>query len=164
MRTSNLRPGGDVLAGGRGVQRKWEPELGEESVGSGFTLPRPDIRRPEREELLFRGALLSGMRRDLPAHNVIAWQALLFGAVHASIYRFLPTACVGAALAALTLRTRRLWPAVILHTTYNAILVLELIEPSATHRIAALALAIPGALLMCGVRPTERAEVSAMSR
>ena len=76
------------------------------------------------EELLFRGALLSGMRRDLRPLQVVLWQAVLFGAAHASIYRFLPTAAVGGVLAALTLRTRVLWPAVLLHTTYNAILVL----------------------------------------
>ncbi|MCB9915326.1 MAG: CPBP family intramembrane metalloprotease [Planctomycetes bacterium] len=76
------------------------------------------------EELFFRGAVLSGLRRDLPAWRVVAWQALLFGAVHASIYRFAPTACLGALLAALVLRGRSLWPAVVLHATYNGLLIL----------------------------------------
>lgn len=76
------------------------------------------------EELFFRGAILSGQRRDLPAWRVIAWQALLFGAVHASIYRFAPTALLGGLLAALTLRSRSLVPAIVLHTSYNGLLVL----------------------------------------
>lgn len=76
------------------------------------------------EELFFRGAILSGLRRDLPAWRVVLWQAVLFGAVHASIYRFAPTAVLGALLAALTLRTRSLLPAVLLHIAYNGSLVL----------------------------------------
>jgi len=80
------------------------------------------------EELLFRGAILSGLKRDLPGWKVVLWQALFFGAVHASIYRFMPTAILGGVLAAITLRARCLWPAVVLHTAYNACLVLELTE------------------------------------
>jgi membrane protease YdiL (CAAX protease family)/ABC-type Na+ efflux pump permease subunit len=77
------------------------------------------------EEFFFRGALLSGLRRDLPVWRVIAIEAFFFGAVHMSIYRFLPTAILGGVLAALTLRSKSLWPAVILHATYNGMLVLE---------------------------------------
>ena len=76
------------------------------------------------EELFFRGAVLSGQRRDLAAWRSILWQALLFGAVHASIYRFAPTAILGALLAALTLRSRSLLPAMVLHISYNGLLIL----------------------------------------
>jgi sodium transport system permease protein len=76
------------------------------------------------EELFFRGALLSGLRRDLPAWKVIAWEMLFFGAVHMSIYRFAPTAILGGVLAWITLRSRSLWPAVLLHGSYNGLLVL----------------------------------------
>jgi sodium transport system permease protein len=75
------------------------------------------------EELLFRGALLEAMRRDLRPRAVILWQALLFGVVHASIYRFLPTAAVGAILAAVALHARSVIPAMLLHTGYNGLLV-----------------------------------------
>ena len=84
------------------------------------------------EELLFRGAILSGLRRDLGPAKVIAWQALLFGLVHASIYRFVPTALLGAILASLTLRARSLWPAILLHSTYNAVLVSGLLDPGSS--------------------------------
>ncbi len=77
------------------------------------------------EELLFRGALLSGLRRDLRPWAVIAWQALLFGAVHASVYRFLPTAILGGVLAAVTLRARSVWPAIVMHSVYNTAVVLQ---------------------------------------
>jgi sodium transport system permease protein len=75
------------------------------------------------EELFFRGAVLSGLRRDFSAWKVILWQAILFGAVHASIYRFAPTALLGGLLAAITLRSRSIWPAVLLHVFYNGTLV-----------------------------------------
>ena len=77
------------------------------------------------EELFFRGAILSGLKRDLSAWKVVAWQALLFGAVHASIYRFAPTAMIGALAAMITLRSRSLFPAMLLHTAYNGIIVLS---------------------------------------
>lgn len=77
------------------------------------------------EELFFRGAVLSGLRRDLSHWKVVLWQALLFGAVHASIYRFAPTAVLGAILAIITLRSRSLFPAILLHTAYNGVLVLS---------------------------------------
>ena len=99
------------------------------------------------EELLFRGAILSGLARDLPARKVVLFEALLFGAVHASIYRFLPTALLGTVLAALTLRARSIWPAVALHTTYNALFVLEIFEGDAWER-AALLLLVPGLALL----------------
>lgn len=77
------------------------------------------------EEFLFRGAVLSGLRRDRSAWACIAWQAVLFGAVHLSIHRFLPTAIAGALTAAVTLRARSIWPAVVLHAGYNSTLVVS---------------------------------------
>lgn len=77
------------------------------------------------EELFFRGAILSGLRRDFAGWKVVLWEALLFGAVHASIYRFAPTAVLGGLLAAITLRSRSLLPAMLLHAGYNGLLVLS---------------------------------------
>jgi hypothetical protein len=44
--------------------------------------------------------------------------------VHASVYRFVPTAFVGACWPRSSLRTRSVVPAILLHLGYNAILVL----------------------------------------
>ncbi len=77
------------------------------------------------EELFFRGALLSGLRRDLPAWKIVAFEMLFFGAVHMSIYRFAPTAILGGLLAWITLRSRSILPAMLLHATYNGMLVLK---------------------------------------
>jgi len=109
------------------------------------------------EELLFRGALFGGMRRDLPPRRVVAAQGLLFGAVHASLHRFVPTALAGAALAAIRLRVRGLLPAVLLHAAYNGILILRPIEPRGWNELLWLALALPGILWLrspfAGSRP-----------
>jgi membrane protease YdiL (CAAX protease family) len=72
------------------------------------------------EELFFRGAVLQSLRRDLPSWKIVLWQGLLFGLVHSSVFRFAPTAILGAFLAAVTLRARSLWPAMVLHAAYNA--------------------------------------------
>ena len=74
------------------------------------------------EELFFRGAILSGLRRDLSPVRCAAWQAALFAAVHLSIYRMLPTALLGVLLTFVTLRARSLWPAMLLHAGYNGLI------------------------------------------
>jgi sodium transport system permease protein len=74
------------------------------------------------EELFCRGALLSGLKRDLGIVQCIVYDALVFGAMHASIERFAPTALVGAVLTAVALRSRSVWPCVALHAAYNAVL------------------------------------------
>lgn len=75
------------------------------------------------EELFFRGALLSGLRRDLGVVRCVAWQALIFGAAHSSIYRFIPTAILGMVLTLVVLRTGSVLPAILLHAAYNSLLV-----------------------------------------
>lgn len=106
------------------------------------------------EELFFRGALLSGLRRDLSTWKIIALEMFFFGAVHMSIYRFAPTAIMGGILASITLRARSLWPAMILHAAYNGMLVLEQDTPGSLAPAWAW-LGILGAAL-CVVRAAPR--------
>ncbi|MBK7874867.1 MAG: CPBP family intramembrane metalloprotease [Planctomycetes bacterium] len=77
------------------------------------------------EELFFRGALYSGLKRDLPLWKCAAYEFVLFGAAHASIYRFLPTGVLGAVLTCVAARTRSLWPCIALHASYNALVALS---------------------------------------
>jgi sodium transport system permease protein len=103
------------------------------------------------EELFFRGALLSGLRRDLGAVRCVVWQALLFGAAHGSIYRFVPTAILGMVLTTVVLRTGSLVPAILLHATYNGLLIAEIDSPWIVWLSA-------GGLLLLAVRqPGDRA-------
>ncbi|MFO0758497.1 MAG: ABC transporter permease subunit/CPBP intramembrane protease [Byssovorax sp.] len=74
------------------------------------------------EELLFRGMLVSGLRRlGTPAAVVIS--ALLFGIAHASIYRLLPTFFLGSVLALARLRSRSILPGMLIHFANNGIAV-----------------------------------------
>lgn len=107
------------------------------------------------EELLFRGALLSGLRRDHGAAKSIWISSILFGLVHASIHRLLPTTLLGALLAGLASSSRSLWPAMALHAAYNGILVLQTLALREGRTLAWLPdwspwLALPG-LALCAL-------------
>ncbi len=71
------------------------------------------------EEVLFRGALLTGLRNcTRPAFAIIA-VAVLFGAFHGSIYSFAPTALLGLADTLVVWRTKVLWLGTIMHFVNN---------------------------------------------
>jgi sodium transport system permease protein len=99
------------------------------------------------EELFFRGALLSGLRRDLSVASCLAWEAVTFGAAHSSIYRFVPTGLLGMILTAIVLRGRSLLPAMLLHAAYNALLLGDVDVPALAW------LAIPGVFLLLSRAP-----------
>ncbi|MCA9552849.1 MAG: CPBP family intramembrane metalloprotease [Myxococcales bacterium] len=71
------------------------------------------------EELAFRGVVfrLLGAGR-----GALLGQAALFGLMHGSVYRFLPTAALGLCLGALRKRTGSVWPGVLVHLMTNATL------------------------------------------
>lgn len=72
------------------------------------------------EELLFRGLLLSGLRKLGPIAAVLL-SALLFGLAHASVYRLLPTAFLGAVIGVTRLRTRSILPGMVIHALNNGL-------------------------------------------
>jgi sodium transport system permease protein len=76
------------------------------------------------EELLCRGAVARALDRPLGRIGAIVVSALLFGALHMSAYRFVPTFLLGLALAQLTLSARSTWPAMIAHALNNGSVVL----------------------------------------
>lgn len=75
------------------------------------------------EELLCRGTLLVGIGRSLGNRWGIVLSAVLFALLHQSPLRLLPQAALGVVLAVLTLRSRSLLPAVVVHAGHNALLV-----------------------------------------
>ncbi|MFW5845503.1 MAG: type II CAAX prenyl endopeptidase Rce1 family protein [Planctomycetota bacterium] len=84
------------------------------------------------EELLFRGALLHGLRYSLGRTSAVLVSSFLFAAMHLSPARFLPQFALGVILAAMTLRTRSILPAMLLHAAHNATAVL--MDPSSHGR------------------------------
>ncbi|MCK6548457.1 ABC transporter permease subunit [Myxococcota bacterium] len=74
------------------------------------------------EELVFRGALFGLLRRSVSPITALVAQALVFGAMHGSVFRVLPTGALGVALGLLVVRTGSIWPAVVAHALTNGIL------------------------------------------
>lgn len=76
------------------------------------------------EELIFRGVILAGLLRTLSRRAAVVTSALLFATIHVSPLSFVHLGLLGVVLAEVRLRTRSLWPAMLLHTAYNAAIVL----------------------------------------
>lgn len=76
------------------------------------------------EELLFRGAMLSGLRDKLPAWGTILLIGTTFGLFHLSVYRVVPTGLSGLLLAYIALRSGSIFPAMFAHFLLNASLIL----------------------------------------
>jgi sodium transport system permease protein len=76
------------------------------------------------EEIAFRGLLLHGLHRRLHPALLACVVGLVFGLFHFALFRLLPTACLGILLAAVTLLTGSIFPAMLWHATSNAIGVL----------------------------------------
>lgn len=80
------------------------------------------------EEFLFRGAVLSGLRTRLRPFAAVLSVAILFGIMHLSIYRLVPTAMLGLLLTWLALRTGSLLPGMLVHLLVNGTAVLLTME------------------------------------
>lgn len=72
------------------------------------------------EEALFRGAILSGLRRHLPSWLLLLTVGFLFGLAHLSIHRLLVTGLSGVVLAFIVLRAGSLFPGIAAHFVVNA--------------------------------------------
>ena len=73
------------------------------------------------EEIAFRGLLLHGLRRRLSPAGLALVVGLVFGIFHVALFRFVPTACLGVMLAAVTMMTGSIYPAMLWHALSNAV-------------------------------------------
>jgi membrane protease YdiL (CAAX protease family) len=76
------------------------------------------------EELVFRGVFLHGLVRRFHPVAVVVAVGLMFGLIHGSLFRLVPTAYLGMLLAGVTLVTGSVFPAMIWHFLNNLISVL----------------------------------------
>ncbi len=74
------------------------------------------------EELLFRGAILSGLRRLGPVTAIVG-SSLLFGAAHTVMQQSMVVTVIGVVPGLLVLRTGSLFPAMLFHMTNNLLAV-----------------------------------------
>lgn len=73
------------------------------------------------EEIAFRGALLHGLSRRLRPITLVVVVGATFGLFHYSLFRFAPTAFLGMTLAAVTLLSGSIFPAMLWHALNNAL-------------------------------------------
>ena len=76
------------------------------------------------EEVLFRGSVLSGFRKQMPGFTAVVLTAFLFAIMHMSIHRLIPTFMLGVMLGYLTWRSGSIFPSMLAHATNNGIMVL----------------------------------------
>lgn len=85
------------------------------------------------EELVFRGVLLRGLSSSMSTRAAIVISAVVFGAFHLSFetaIRFLPTTFIGLLLAFVAVRTRSIFPGMLMHFLNNGTIVLFISMPS----------------------------------
>ncbi len=75
------------------------------------------------EELLFRGTLQRALVKRMPVWLAVGLASLLFAAVHFDVQGFLVRTLLGILLAALVLRGRSIFPAMLTHFVYDAVLI-----------------------------------------
>ena len=80
------------------------------------------------EEALFRGTLLGLLRKSVGPVLACVVVGALFGVVHLSVVRILPTGLLGVLLCAAALRGRSLWVPVIIHALHNGLLVVASVQ------------------------------------
>jgi len=92
------------------------------------------------EEVLFRGAILSGLRQRLGAWPAIILVGALFGLFHLDVFRIPPIAVLGMVLTYLTVRTGSIYAAMVVHLMNNSFAILLTSEhmPTAVGRILQL--------------------------
>jgi membrane protease YdiL (CAAX protease family) len=86
---------------------------------------------PIVEELLFRGAIVQGLRKTQPLTVVATISSAVFALAHTQWQAFVPLAACGAALVALRLASGSLLPGLLMHATYNLIAFVEVLRSPA---------------------------------
>ncbi len=74
---------------------------------------------PVIEEMFFRGVLLRGMLKAYEPSDAMVYSAFVFGMAHLNIYQCVIAFLIGLPVAALYVRTRSLWPGIVLHAGVN---------------------------------------------
>jgi membrane protease YdiL (CAAX protease family) len=107
-----LGAGGDA-----GAIADW-PELGGGALVAAYVLALAVA--PLLEETFFRGFLQPLFVQNFSEVGGVLLVALLFASVH-GVGPFLPLFAVGLVLGAIKLKTQRVWPCILAHAAYNAV-------------------------------------------
>jgi sodium transport system permease protein len=74
------------------------------------------------EELAFRGFILTGLRRRLPAWSAIVLSSFLFALYHMNVFQVLPAFILGLVLGLLAAWSNSVVPGMLFHLLYNGVL------------------------------------------
>lgn len=75
---------------------------------------------------MFRGFLLPSLSAHMPSWAAVASTALIFSLVHFTWEGFLPLLLLGLVFGGVYVRTRNLWPPILLHSLWNVALLLQI--------------------------------------
>ena len=84
---------------------------------------------PIVEEITIRGLVLGALLRRYSASTAVAFSAFAFACLHFSPYQFLGPLTIGLLFGWLRVRCRSLWPGLIGHVMFNAIVILPGLFP-----------------------------------
>jgi uncharacterized protein len=98
----------------------------DEMVGpSAVTVLFTCIAGPVLEEMLFRGVILRSFLAQYSRAQAVLWSAFIFALAHLNVYQFVTAGGLGLVLGWLYDRSRSLWPAILLHATFNSLVTLS---------------------------------------
>lgn len=87
------------------------------------------------EELLFRGYLLSSVENKLKPRTAILVVAVIFGVFHMSVVKFLTTALLGYVFAYLALKSKSIFPGMLMHFMNNSLSCILMMYPEKIGKI-----------------------------
>lgn len=96
--------------------------FGSGPLGAVTTVLVVAVLGPLLEEVALRGVLLSALKTRIGAVASVVVTAVAFSLLHVSAWSFVPLTALGLALGWLAVRSRSLWPAVLLHVAYNGLI------------------------------------------
>ena len=106
------------------------------------------------EEFLFRGPILNSARKTMPTWAAVAVTALLFAILHLSVHRLAGTFLLGLVAGWIVVVTGSIFPAMLFHTTHNALVVtmgrLSMNQEGASAEFPEWALAAGATLALTG--------------
>ncbi len=92
-------------------------------AGAAATIVVVGLIGPVVEEAALRGVLAGALKSRFGRAVAVIVPAVVFALLHASLWSFVPLTVLGLALGWLSVRSRSLWPAIVAHVLYNAVLV-----------------------------------------
>jgi membrane protease YdiL (CAAX protease family) len=103
------------------------------------------------EEIFFRGMLLYGLRGRLSPVRLALVNGLVFGLFHVALFRILPAGYLGVVLAAVTLITGSIFPAMLWHALNNGFVLLMGRAGFPLEQLDSWMYALAGAILLCAL-------------